>query len=364
MAEYAGLLAVLALLVVFFGLRTEHFLSRETFQTIANQIPATVVIAVGMTYVLIIAGIDLSVGSVAGLAGVIMGISLLGRDVSFHLPIIGVDVAFRLKLGLLGAVALALAAGLLCGLLNGVVAIRWVVPSFIVTLGMLEIARGSAYLLTNSQTQYLGSQVTVMCEPSLIVGIKDWAPGRRLPFVAWSGDGGRSVEDALEAANASYLLFSLPFLVAVAIVTAGQLILSRTVFGRYVVGIGTNEEAMRLSGIDPRPVKIAVFAASGLLSALAGVIDTSRFEAADPNAGTGFELQVIAAVVIGGTSLMGGRGSVVASFLGVLIMAVLGAGLAALGAKHETKRIVTGCVIIAAGVLDYYRRRLSRRRAA
>jgi len=146
-------------------------------------------------------------------------------------------------------------------------------------------------------------------------------------------------------------------LLAVAVAGVGQLILSRTVFGRYVVAIGTNEEAMRLAGVDPRPKKIAVFVLMGALAALAGLMQISRLEAADPNAGIGIELQVIAAVVIGGTSLMGGRGSVINTFFGVLIVAVLEAGLAQVGASDPAKRIITGCVIIAAVLLDVYRNR-------
>ena len=157
---------------------------------------------------------------------------------------------------------------------------------------------------------------------------------------------------------------SLPFLLAIAVVVIAQLVLSRTVFGRYLIAIGTNEEAVRLSGIDPRPIKLAVFLITGLLVACAAVIDTSRFQSANPNAGSGFELQAIAAVVIGGTSLMGGRGSVVGTFFGVLIIAVLNTGLAALGAKDETKRLVTGAVIVAAVILDQVRHRLSKGRAS
>jgi ribose transport system permease protein len=137
----------------------------------------------------------------------------------------------------------------------------------------------------------------------------------------------------------------------------GQLVLSRTVYGRYLVAIGTNEEAVRLSGIDPRPYKLAVFASCGLLTAIAAVIQTARMSSSNPNTAIGFELQAIAAVVIGGTSLMGGRGSVVRSFFGVLIIAVLGAGLAQVGVQDHTKRLITGCVIVAAVVLDQYRRR-------
>ncbi|MHC4743662.1 MAG: ABC transporter permease, partial [Planctomycetota bacterium] len=154
----------------------------------------------------------------------------------------------------------------------------------------------------------------------------------------------------------------VPFVTAVVIVVIGQIVLSRTVFGRYMIAIGTNEEAVRLSGIDPRPIKLAVFAICGFLTAIAAVISTARMEAVSPNDGEGLELRAIAAVVIGGTSLMGGRGSVVSSFFGVLIIAVLEAGLSQMGAKDPTKRVITGCVIIAAVILDYYRHRISARR--
>ena len=186
---------------------------------------------------------------------------------------------------------------------------------------MLEAARGAAYLVTQSRTIYIGGPVEVITETA-VLGL------------------------------------SLPFILALAVVVAGQLVLSRTVFGRYLIAIGTNEEAVRLSGIDPRPYKLAVFVLAGLLAAVAAVIQTARMSSANPNTAIGFELQVIAAVVIGGTSLMGGRGSVVSSFFGVLIIAVLGAGLAQVGAQEYTKRLITGCVIVAAVILDQYRHRL------
>ncbi|HEX9203132.1 MAG TPA: ABC transporter permease, partial [Vicinamibacteria bacterium] len=160
-------------------------------------------------------------------------------------------------------------------------------------------------------------------------------------------------------AEGAVLGLSLPFLAAVGLVALGQFVLSRTVFGRYVTAIGTNEEAVRLAGIDPRPVKVAVFMLAGALAGLAGIVNTARLGAADPNAGIGFELQAIAAVVVGGTSLMGGRGSVVGSFLGVLVIAVLASGLAQAGAQEPTKRLVTGAVIVAAAIADALRRRRS-----
>jgi ribose transport system permease protein len=238
------------------------------------------------------------------LAGAVLGLCLI----RFNLP-------------LPVAVAACLLVGVLCGLVNGLLVISWSVPSFIVTLGMLEIARGAAYLVTDSRTIYIGAPVEIIAE-------------------------------------ASILGLSLPFILAVLIVAAGQLTLSRSVFGRYLIAIGTNEEAVRLSGIDPRPLKCAVFVLCGFLTSVAAVIHTARLSSADPNAGYGLELQAIAAVVIGGTSLMGGRGSVVGSFFGVLIIAVLGTGLAQIGAQESTKRLITGCVIVAAVILDQYRHRI------
>jgi ribose transport system permease protein len=296
------LLLVLGLLVAAFALATERFLTPTTLRTIANQVPELVIAAVGLTFVLVIGAIDLSVGSLLALASATLGLALL-----------------KLGLAMPIAAALALAVGVAGGAVNGLLTVGLRLPSFIVTLGTLEIARGLTYLATRSQTQYVGERVERLAE-------------------------------------ASFLGLSLPFLGAVALVALGQLVLTETVFGRYATAIGTSEEAVRLAGIDPRPLKLAVFTLGGLLAALAGIVYTARLGTADPNAGVGFELQVIAAVVVGGTSLLGGRGSVIGSFLGVLIIAVLGSGLAQAGAQEPTKRIVTGAVIVAAVVADRLRR--------
>jgi ribose transport system permease protein len=224
------------------------------------------------------------------------------------------------------AILLCLGIGLAAGLANGVVTVRWAVPSFIVTLGMLEIARGGAYLVTDSRSVFVGASMDAIGMPLSITGV------------------------------------SPAFVLAVLIVVSGQVLLSKTVLGRHMVAVGTNAEAVRLSGIDPRPIVVSVFALSGLLAGVAGVFHVAYLESADPNAGIAMELSAIAAVVIGGTSLMGGRGSVVASFLGVLIIAVLQTGLAQIGATEPAKRIVTGAVIVAAVILDVYRHSLGRRR--
>ena len=309
LADYAGLTAVLIGLICFFGLRTEHFFSFDTFRTIANQIPDAVIIAAGMTYVLIIAGIDLSVGSVLALGAAVLGVCL---------------VKWGMPLAL--AIPVCLLVGTACGAINGFMTIRWQLPSFIVTLGTMEAARGGAYLVTGSKTQYIGSSIERVAETNLF-GL------------------------------------SLPFLVAIIVVVITQIILSGTVFGRHMFAVGANEESARLSGIRVRMVKFVVFMISGLLASLAAVIHCSRLTAADPNSGAGYELQAIAAVVIGGTSLMGGRGAVVNTFFGVVIIAVLENGLVQIGAQEPIKRLVTGAVIVIAVIVDYYRHRMRTDRA-
>jgi len=303
MKHALGLPLALLALILGFGFSSEYFFTRDTFIGIANDIPALLVMAVGMTYVLIIAGIDLSVGSVLALAGGVSGVALE----AWHW-------------GVPAAMALGLGCGLLCGAVTGCISVMWRIPSFIVSLGMLEMARGGAYLVTSSQTQYIGDAIGGLSAP------------------LWLG-------------------ISPAFVLAIVIVVVAHVVLRRTVFGRYLVGIGTNEEAMRLAGIDPRPRKMMVFALMGLLAALAGMMQISRLEAADPNAGVGMELQAIAAVVIGGTSLMGGRGSVLNTLFGVLIVAVLEAGLVQVGASDPAKRVITGVVIIVAVLLDIFRER-------
>ena len=294
-------------MIVLFSCLSSHFWSMNTFSTIANQIPDLIVMSVGMTFILIIAGIDLSVGSLLALAAAVVSVTYL----NFH---------WTPWLAALSGVALATFVGALTGLIT----VAWRIPAFIVSLGVLEMARGAAYQLTDSRTAYLGSIYDYLADP-ILFGV------------------------------------SPSFIIAIVVIVAGHLVLTRTVFGRHLIGIGTNEEAVRLSGINPGPYKIAVFALMGGLSGLASLFQVARLEAADPNSGVGMELQVIAAVVIGGTSLMGGRGSIICTFLGALIISVLAAGLAQVGASEPTKRFITGAVIIVAVVLDTYRSHLNKK---
>ena len=309
--EYGALLFVLAALVGIFSLLSDRFLQLSTVMTIANSSPELIFIAVGMTLVLIVAGIDLSVGSVLALSSAVVGSLMCDFGWSF-----------------LAVIPLCLATGIGCGLFNGWVSVGFGIPSFIVTLGMLQIARGTAKVVTDSKTKYIGSAVESLGEP--LYGI------------------------ALSPA----------FLLAIAAVVIGQFVLVKTVFGRYCIAIGANETAAKLSGIRTARYTVIVFTISGFLSALAGLVQTSRFSSAVPNSAVGIELDAIAACVIGGTSLMGGRGSVVCSFIGVLIIAVLQTGLAQVGVPDANKQIVTGVVIIVAVVLDAVRSRWRIRNAA
>jgi ribose transport system permease protein len=304
--QYAGMFFALSALVLFFSLRTKTFWSATTLTTIANSIPDLTVVAVGMTLILILGGIDLSVGSVMAWSGSVMAMLMVDQ---------GWPVA--------GAVVAALLVGTVCGCINGWISSRFRIPSFIVTLGMLEIARGGAYLATRSETKYLGPRLEWLSEPWLGIGL------------------------------------SPAFWIAIAIVAIAQWLLHRTVIGRMAVAIGTNSETVRMSGLSTMPTQVAVFGLGGFLCGIAATIQCSRLSTADPNAGAGMELSAIAACVIGGTSLRGGMGSVISTFFGVLIVSVLQTGLAQMGASDPIKRIVTGSVIVLAVLLDSWRSRRS-----
>ncbi|MGA2500767.1 MAG: ABC transporter permease, partial [Tepidisphaeraceae bacterium] len=223
--DYVGLLLALVLEIVVFSLISAHqgraFFSADTFRTIINELPAGAIMTVGMTYVLMIGGIDLSVGSVMGLSSAVVGVLMVQCRESLPL-----------------AVAAGIAAGLVCGLINGLISVGWRLPSFIVTLGMLEIARGMIHVVTGSHTQYVGDAVGNLASVSV---------------------GG----------------LSLLFFIAAIIVVAGQVVLQRTVFGRYVTAIGNNELAVRYSGVNPGSTKTLVYILCGLLAGIAGVVEVA-----------------------------------------------------------------------------------------
>lgn len=302
--QYVGLLVAIAILLIFFGVFAKNFLSATTLLTIANSIPDITVISVGMTLVLIAGGIDLSVGSVMALSASILGVLM---------------VDYKVPMGV--ASLAAIAVGSMCGAINGFVSAAFRIPAFIVTLGMLEIARGSAYLLTNSSTKYVGSRLGWFSDPIPSLGI------------------------------------SLSVLIALGIVLLGQWMLHQTVLGRKAVAIGTNTESVRMAGVQTTPPLVYLYAICGALCGLAGMMQSSRLATVDPNSGIGIELSAIAACVIGGTSLRGGQGSVFRTFMGVLVISILQTGLSQMGATDPIKRVVTGAVIILAVLLDSMRKR-------
>jgi ribose transport system permease protein len=303
-----GIGLALLLMVVLFWIFAPHFGSHANFTNILTQISINTVIAVGMTFVILLGGIDLSVGSVLALATIVGGL-LLTRE--------GLSPGPAILLSVLGSAGV----GCLCGFLNGAVCERWKIHSFIVTLGMLNVARGAALQISGSRTIFEFPDAFNEVGSAAVVGI---------PVI---------------------------FLMALAVVLVGRFVLARTVFGRMIYAIGNNEEAVRLSGHEPARYKVAAFTVCGGMVGLAAVMYMMRLNIASPILGVGFELNAIAAVVIGGTSMSGGKGSMVGTFLGASIMGVLNNGLLLLGMGDFARQMVTGLIIVVAVIIDKYRAR-------
>lgn len=306
----AGIGLALVLACVVFALTTERFASQGNTLNILVQVSINTVLAVGLTFVILVGGIDLSVGSVLAL-GTVLGATLM------------VDASRPLWLSVVLAVSACLLAGLLAGLVNGYVTERWRVPSFIVTLGMLNVARGGSAVASDNSTISGLPQGFVEFGTTILFGT--------IPMI---------------------------FLIALATVVAAWFVLRYTVFGRLVYATGTNEEAVRLSGHDTRRIKVFCYVISGACAGLAALIFLLRLNVGSPTAGVGYELTAIAAVILGGTSLTGGRGSVIGTFLGAALLQVLTTGLQLLGVGDNYRLIVIGAVIVLAVVLDTYRERL------
>lgn len=305
----AGIGVALVLICVIFTLTAPNFASYMNVMNIFTQISINTVIAVGMTFVILLGGIDLSVGSVLALCTIVGGLTMTSEA----LP---VGPAIFL------AVLASLFVGALCGLFNGFVSERWKIHSFVVTLGMLNIARGAALQISDSRTIFMFPE-------------------------AFSSLGAETV-------------FGLPviFIMALTLVIIGSIVLNRSVFGRMIYAIGNNEEAVRLSGHNTIVYKIAAYVICGASVGIAGIMYMLRLNMASPILGVGFELNAIAAVVIGGTSMMGGKGSLIGTFLGASIIGVLNNGLLLLGMGDFARQIVTGLIIVAAVVIDTYRNRI------
>jgi ribose/xylose/arabinose/galactoside ABC-type transport system permease subunit len=293
-----GTLLGLALLCVVLSVMSPYFLTISNLLNITQQTSINAIIAAGMTFVIISAGIDLSVGSIVAFSGVVMASALQG----------GAPAVLAIPAGL--------GAGAACGVVNGVLISRGNLPPFIATLGMMSVARGAALVYT----------------------------------------GGRPVSGFSESfraiATGELFFLPVPVVIMLAVYLVAHFVLTRTKFGRYVYAMGGNEEATTLSGVNVRFHRTMVYAFCGLMSGVAAVLLTARLNSAQPIAGIMYELDAIAAAVIGGTSLMGGEGHLGGTLVGALIMGVLRNGLNLLGVSSFVQQIVIGSVIIIAVLVD------------
>jgi ribose transport system permease protein len=302
----------LIILCIVFSLASPIFF---TFSNISSILLATAVngiLALGVTFIIITGGIDLSVGTVMTLSAVMTGIAV--TNMGLPVPV---------------GVVVGLGTGAVAGLINGVTIAKMKIPPFIATLGTMMIARGLSLVISGVAPIYFNDTPAFgkIAMGSLVSYV---APGFTIP-------------------NAVLILFGAAIIAGV--------ILSKTVLGRYNVALGSNEEATRLSGVNVDAWKMAIYALGGTFSGLAGVVIASRLNSAQPALGAGYELDAIAAVVIGGTSLSGGEGTILGTIIGAFIISTLTNGLRILSVPQEWQMVVTGLIVILAVYADIIRRR-------
>ena len=305
--------SVIALLIMCIALSflSDRFLSADNAWNVMRQISVNVIISVGMTLVILTGGIDLSVGSVLALSGAITAFLLKsGTEVTS----LNLYVGFTLTGALVGGTLV----GIFLGWFNGLTITRFKVPPFVATLAMLTIARGLIMLLTG------GFPITGFSNQMAYIG------------TGW------------------FLEMPMPVWISAVIVFAAVVLTNKTRLGRHIYAIGGNETASELSGLKIKKIKMIVYALAGALSAIGGIIVTSRLDSAQPNAGTGFELDSIAAVVIGGTSLSGGKGTIMGTVQGALIIGILNNGLVLLNVSPFWQQVIKGLVILLAVVVEKF----------
>lgn len=288
----------LVILIITMTVLNPDFLSLGNLNNITRQASINAIIAVGMTFVILEGTVDLSVGSVLALSGTLMAGLMINNQMN---PVL--------------AVILGLVAGVICGFVTGTTVAYLLVPGIIASLGMMEITRGLALLYTGGYP---------------LSGIPS--------SFSWLGNG-----------NIGPL--PTPLVLTIIVYFLAYLVLNRTPMGRYVYALGGNEEAVRLSGIKVKLYKALPFMISGFTAALAGAIAVSRMSSGQPSIGTGFELDAIAAVVLGGTSIAGGKGNIWGTLVGALTLAVLSNGLNFIGVSPYTQRVIKGAIIIVAVII-------------
>ena len=295
-------------MIILFSILSPYFFNFDNLITVIKQTAVIGIIAIGVTFVIITGGIDLSLGSVVAVSGVVAGYTLASGAPN----IVGVLVGTLI--------------GLLCGVLSGFLVAYGELPAFIATLGMMMSARGMSLVLTQGRPVYLAGNKTF----NLIH---------------------------------NYNLFKvipLPVIYLVVIAIVAHYILKRTAIGRYVFATGSNEDAARLSGINVQMVKLVVYSVSGLMSGLSGILLVARLNSAQPAIGSGYELDAIAAAVIGGTSLSGGEGQIIGTIIGALIMSTMKNGLNLMHVSQFWQQVIIGIVVIMAVYIDIKRRKTQR----
>ena len=308
LVKFQSLIALI-LLCIGISLLSDRFLTMENGWNVMRQISVNICISVGITRVVITAGIDLSVGSILALSGAVAA-GLIKDGIALESA--NLYIGFTVT----GAVLGALVTGTVLGTFNGWVITRFKVPPFVATLAMLTIARGLTLLYTK------GFPISGLGDNFAYLGT-GWLFG--IPVPVW---------------------------IAGCVVLFAIVVMTKTRLGRYIYAIGGNESAARLSGINITKVKIIVYGFAGLLAGVGGVLVTSRLNSAQPNAGINYELDAIAAVVIGGTSLSGGRGKIMGTVLGAIIIGVLNNGLVLLNVSPFWQQVVKGAVILLAVIID------------
>lgn len=307
----AGVLMALLLLIVFFSITSPFFFRINNLINIVRQVALLGIIAMGMTMIIVSGEIDLSVGAIYGAAAIVCGMVLTNGGAVFM------------------AILAALGTGLFFGLLNGVLSTYGKIPALIVTLGMMNIARGAALVLCNARVISL-SKRTVSTDG--------------LELFLFLGQG---------------KLFGIPVIsiIFIAVVIIANIIYSKTLLGFRMRAVGGNKYAAKAAGLNQNFIKIAAFSITGILCAVAGILNISFLANVQGTTGTGLELDVIAAVIIGGTSLTGGEGTIIGTLIGVLIMGVLKNGIILLGISPFLQMLIIGIVIIVAVAIDMWSRK-------
>ncbi|EIP98731.1 permease component of ribose/xylose/arabinose/galactoside ABC-type transporter [Opitutaceae bacterium TAV1] len=299
-----GIIIAFFLLCIILTFTSEYFLTTKNILNVLRQTSINGILAMGMTLVVLTKGIDLSVGSVLALAGIVAASLSTGDNPQPALV----------------AVSAGIGVGLACGLVNGLVVARLAVPPFVATLGMLSVARGLTYIYSD------GMPIGNLSSPFLALG-----------------------QERIFGVPVPVYIFALVFVCL-------WVLLNKTTFGRYIYAVGGNEKSARTAGIGTRKIIVSVYALAGLLAGLSGLVLTARTTAGLPQAGMSYELDAIAAVVIGGTSLNGGVGTVRGTLFGALIIGVINNGLDLMGVSSFYQQVVKGCIIVCAVLLDPARR--------